>query len=416
MVVLHGAILLVFGVFLSVAFADVKLNKKNILITLAFCVILGALSVLLYIRFSEQFIWWIYPLIVHLPTVLFLVLVYKKNPLSSAIALFIAYLMCQPAKWVGVLVFQLCQTTTAEYLARILCLCGVGVLALKFATPCLRGILNKSIRSVLVFGIVPCVYYGFDYVTSVYTASWLDRHPVTLEFMPLLLCGTFLIFCMVYYREYEQRADAQRKEQIVRLVAQQQSVQMEKVKMVEQELRVARHDMRHLLTQLALCIDAKDDKKAKELLRSYMDYIDGTQLTRFCQCDTVNYILSAFSARCAREGISLHYDINLDEIQKDELLFGSILQNALENACNAQLELEPQQRQIWLLLKTMDDKLLLSIKNPTRSSPVFADGLPQARKPGHGYGTHSIRYLSERLGGSCQFSVKDGLLVLRVLL
>ena len=64
----------------------------------------------------------------------------------------------------------------------------------------------------------------------------------------------------------------------------------------------------------------------------------------------------------------------------------------------------------------MDSKLLLSVKNPTKEVPVFSDGLPLSRKPGHGYGAQSIRYLSERLGGSCQFSYHDGTFILRVVL
>ena len=99
-----------------------------------------------------------------------------------------------------------------------------------------------------------------------------------------------------------------------------------------------------------------------------------------------------------------------------KILFCSILQNALENAFNAQLLLPPEKRQVRLLLKTMGNKLLLAVKNPFDQMPVFSDGLPVSNKPDHGYGTQSIRYMTERLGGNCQFTVQDGLFVLRVIL
>ena len=37
-------------------------------------------------------------------------------------------------------------------------------------------------------------------------------------------------------------------------------------------------------------------------------------------------------------------------------------------------------------------------------------------KAGHGYGTQSILYLTEKLGGKCQFVVQNNIFVLRVVL
>jgi len=413
---LHGALLLVFGVFLSAAFSGVRLTRKTCFSTLTFCLLCGLFQLLLLLHFSEPVIWAVYPLIVHVPTVLFLIFFFRKNFFTATVSLLASYLFCQPAKWVGLFVFTLSENSVAEYSAKILTLLAVGAFSLKYAAPCLRMIFNKDIRSTSIFGIVPAVYYIFDYVTVIYTGFWMDYNLVVAEFLPLLLCLAFLLFCMVYYREYEQKADAERKEQIVRIVSQQQAVYIENVKQREHELRVAHHDMRHFLDRLSHCIDMNDTAKAKEMLQAYSTYIDGTKLTRFCGCDTVNYVLSAFSARCAQEQIDMICDIHLDYLEKDELLFCSILQNALDNAYNAQLLLDPPRRNIHILLNTVDEKLLLSVKNPTKHSPLFADGIPVSTEPGHGYGTQSIRYLSERLNGSCQFSVRDGLFILRVII
>ena len=413
---LHGALLLVFGVILSAVFSGIRPNNKNMIPALVFCAVLGLVQIALFRFFSEQFIWQIYPLIAHLPTVLFLVFVFKKELHTAIISVLVAYLFCQPAKWAGVCAYYFAQSSKWEYVVRIITLLAVGLFSLKYAAPCLRGIFNKDARSVMIFAIVPASYYLFDYFAAVYTNSWLENNQIVIEFLPLLLCFSFLTFCMVYYQEHERKADAERKEQVIRLVAQQQTAHIEKAKQVEQELRVARHDMRHFLNQLAACIDADDIPKTKELLHSYINYIDGIQLAHYCDCDTVNYVLSAFSAHCTQANIQLHCDISLDTLKTDELLFCSILQNALDNAYNAQLLLPPEQRNIWLLLKTLDGKLLLSVKNPTKSIPNFVDGLPVSSEPGHGYGTQSIRYLSERFGGNCQFSMQNNLFVVRVLI
>lgn len=412
----HSAMVLIFGVFLSAAFSGVTLSRKNSLYNLIFCLLCGGLQLALFLLASEQTVWYAYPLITHLPVILYLVLIFHRKFSTALASVLSSYLFCQPAKWLGVLALYLTQSASLQYTARILCLLAVGLLSVKYAAPSLGGIFSKDLRSVSIFGLVPMVYYLFDYGTVVYTDFWQSSNQVAFEFLPFLLCITFLLFCTVYYREYERKADAERKEQIVRIVAQQQAKYTETAKQIDQEVRILRHDMLHLLNRLTICIDTNDIPKAKEMLQSYISYIDGTQLTRFCGCDTVNYVLSAFAANCERERIPFRWDIQLDTLKTDELMFCSILQNALDNAYNAQLQLEPAQRSIHLLLKHMDNKLLLSVKNPTNEVPLFSDGLPLSRKPGHGYGTQSIRYLSERLGGSCQFSCHEGLFILRVVL
>ena len=65
----------------------------------------------------------------------------------------------------------------------------------------------------------------------------------------------------------------------------------------------------------------------------------------------------------------------------------------------------------------MDDgKLLISLKNTFAEKPVLTDGMPYSSKAGHGFGTQSIRYVTEKLNGNCQFSVKDGWFILRIVL
>ena len=132
--------------------------------------------------------------------------------------------------------------------------------------------------------------------------------------------------------------------------------------------------------------------------------------------ETLNYVLSDYAAKCKKEGIFFSFDIALEKLEVDEILFCSILSNALDNAVNAQLLLPPEKRRIRLMLKCSDGKLLLSVKNPIGQPVIFANGLPISSKMGHGYGTQSIRYMTERLGGNCQFSQQKDMFILRVVL
>lgn len=413
---LHGAFVLVFGITISAAFAGIRFTKQNFLIFLGFFIFSGGLQLTATLSVSEAAVWKLYPLITHLPLIALLCSVYRKPLATAAATVFAAYLCCQPSKWFGVLVNQLTNNAAAELSARVLFLVLVGYVALFHLSPYFSEIFSKDTRSVCIFGFVPTAYYVFDYVTVVYTDLWLSNMQVTMDFLSNFLAVIYMSFCIIYYKEYEQKADAQRKEHIIRITVEQQAKEIAAVKQIEQEIRLLRHDMRLFLSSLAVSVENGETDTARKMINAHIARIDGTRLERFCTNDIVNYVISDYAARCKNEGVCFHCAIQLDELTVDEIMFSSILSNALDNALNAQKLLPPDRRSIKLMLKNSGSKLLLSVKNPVGQQVIFSDGLPVSGKNGHGYGTQSIRYMTERLGGNCQFSVQDGLFIVRVIL
>ena len=412
----HGIVVMLFGMTLTAAFAGIRGIRKNALVFLGLFLLSGSLQLAATVLVSESYVRKLYPVITHLPLIALLCFYYRKTLPTALAATFTTYLLCQPAKWVGVLTFQLTGSSSWEYVARLLVLVGVGYVGLVYVASCLSDIFNKDRRSVCIFGLVPTVYYVFDYATAIYSNLWYSSNPAVLEFLPLFLAFTYMIFCFVYYREYEQKADAQRNEEIMRITAQQQTREITAVKRSEQEIRLLRHDMRLLLSSIDVSLENGDTEKARELIAAYTDSVNRTRVERFCTNDAVNYVLSDYAGRCRAEGIPFTFVIELDELTADEILFCSILSNALDNALNAQKFLPAEKRSIRVMIKISNEKLLLSVKNPVGNKVVFADGLPVAGKRGHGYGTQSIRYMTQKLGGNCQFSVQDGIFILRVVL
>ena len=413
---LHGTFLLIFGISLSAAFAGLRFTKRNFLTFLGLFVFSGGLQLTAIFLISETAVWKLYPLITHIPLILLLCYVYRKSLATAAAAVFTAYLCCQPSKWFGILVYQLTNRAVAELSARILFLIPVGYVAIFYLSSYLSEIFNKDRRSVCIFGFVPTVYYLFDYGTVIYTDLWLSNVQVVMEFMPFFLAVIYMSFCFIYYKEYEQKADAQRKEQIIRIAVEQQAKEIAVVKQTAREIRFLRHDMRLFLSSLAISIENGEMDTAREMINTHITRIDGTRLEHFCGNDIVNYVISDYSARCKDESVSFFCTIELEELAVDEIMFSSILSNALDNALNAQKLLPPDMRSIKLMLKNSGGKLLLSVKNPVGQQVIFSDGLPVSSEDGHGYGTQSIRYLTERLGGNCQFFVQDDTFILRVVL
>ena len=412
----NATLLILFGVYLSAALAGIRFTVKNILVCLATCAFSGGLQIFTYVCYGEDIVWKLYPLISHLPLFLVLVGGYRKRIATALASICTAYLCCQPAKWIGLLVLSMTASTTVQYLARICVLILAFLFILLYLASYMSEIFNKDTRSVCIFGITPFVYYIFDYAAVIYTDFWTAHINIAAEFLSFFLGIVFLTFCFVYYREYEQKADALRKEQIIRLTVEEQKKELDAVKRSEHEIRLLRHDMRLLLFNLSTCIDNDDKETAKKMISSYVNSVDATAVKKYCENTTINYIISAFAERCKEMQTELACQIDIDVLGCDEIMLSTILSNALDNAINAQQSLPTEERKINLMLKNFNGKLLLSIKNPFLHKPVFANGIPISSKKGHGYGSQSIVYLTERLGGSCQFTTDGNLFVLRVVI
>ena len=128
----------------------------------------------------------------------------------------------------------------------------------------MSAIFNKDTRNVYIFGILPFVYYVYDYVTIIYKDFIKTYHQITSEFLPFFLSLSFVLFCFVYYKEYEQKMEAENKEQLLSIVAEQQTKEVQSVRRNEHRIKLLRHDMRLLLNNISLCLDNNDIETAKK--------------------------------------------------------------------------------------------------------------------------------------------------------
>lgn len=412
----HYTLLLLFGIILSLAFAGISFNKRGNLVALTLYVICGLLQLATLIFFGEDMTWKLYPVITHLPIIMMLCLYMKKRFSTAIAAVTTAYLCCQPANWFGLFFTALTDSPVIGRLIQIITLIVVAIIMIYYIASYIAEVYNKAPRTIFIFSSVPVVYYLFDYIMGVYSDLWLSNYQVVNEFIPFLLCFAFLMFCVVYYKEYEKKADAERKENIIQITVDQQSKEIEAIRKSNLETRILRHDMRHLLNNLIVSIENDDRETSLKMIASHVAQIDDTVVNRYCSNDTVNYVLTGFNSKCEENGVAFDVSVKTDFFSSDETMVASIISNALENALNAQKELPSSGRQISMSIQDFDNKLLISVTNPFRTRPVFIDGVPVSSREGHGYGTQSIRYMSERLGGKCQFSVQDELFVTRVII
>ncbi len=414
---LNNSSLLLFGVFVAAAILSIPFNKKNVVSLLVFCVFVNVLQYVSYANFGLRGAEWFYPFFTHLTSILMFCIYYKKRFVSSLFAVMSAYLFSQLSRWFSLLALAFSSRLWVSYGVRTAFTLLLGFLILRYYASSIAVILTKPRRTILIFSSLPIAYYLFDYIASVYTDLLYTGTEVVYEFLPFVLSVAYLIFGVVYFKEYEEKVEAEQHNQMMQLKRAQSEREIEAIKRSEYQVSLLRHDMRHFMNNIVSYIDQGDSEKAKAYINEIISLTDKTATKKYCENEIVNMVLSSYENKMMAKDITLQYSIHIPtELPISDVDMTSILSNGMENAIHAVSILDPARRKISLDIRMSNNKFLLSIKNPYDHTVEMVDGLPQAREEGHGLGTHSIKYITEKLNGHCQFLAQDGLFVLRVVI
>ncbi len=415
--IINFSVLLFFGIYVSADFLGIGSTKKDRLVLLLFGAADFGLQMLSYALFGMAYAQMLYPLMTHLPLLLLFTLYFKQKALSGLFAILSAYLCCQVSKWFGLIVLSFSEELWIAYAVRIAVTLPIWYMIARYASKSLYVILTKSTKTLLIFGILPAVYYLFDYTATVYTKLLYSGSQAVYEFLPFMLCITYLFFSVIYFKEYEEKCAAEQQKKLIEIQTAQSIKEIEEIKRSKYEISLIRHDMRHFLSNMSAMIENADYAKAQEYIQKIIAVTDQTAVRKYCDNEMVNMILSSCASKMADKNIRFDAAVAIPaELPCSDLEFTSILSNGLENAIHAVAEMEAGKRTIQLKLFMKNGKLLLSIHNFFAKAPQFIDGLPVADMTGHGLGTKSIQYMTEKLNGSCQFAAEDGVFTLRVVL
>ena len=95
-------------------------------------------------------------------------------------------------------------------------------------------------------------------------------------------------------------------------------------------------------------------------------------------------------------------------------LFGNILDNAIE----AVKAFPKNQRTVSLNVKSVNNFVIVTLRNRYKGELIFRDGLPETSKTKekgfHGYGMKSVRYTVRHYGGELSIAAKDGIFNLNI--
>lgn len=406
----------IFGMVLSAAFCDIHWTRKKLWGMAASMAVILLFQGAFFFQGDPNIVENLYPIITHFPLIVALCIASRKY-LWPLFAVLTAYLCCQFRRWLGLLVVTVLQGDAGvQDIAELALTLPILLFMLRFVAPSVRQLSHFSVSVQCQFGLVPALYYGFDYLTRIYTSLLLDGVLVAVEFMPFVCSVAYMVF--VVYTSKEQRARVWLKQMqgILNLQIEQAVREIGTLREAQQKNRSYRHDLRHHMQYLYSCIENGRLEHALEYIREICSEIEESIVIAFCENEMANLILSAYAKRAGEQGIAFRVRAAIPQavpMSGGDLCV--LLSNALENALRAcQRMADRKQGVIEVTAYKKDGKLYLQFVNSFEGKLAFEHGIPVTDNPGHGIGVHSICAVAERYGGVYSFTVENGQFVLRV--
>lgn len=291
------------------------------------------------------------------------------------------------------------------------------LLLLRFVSPVVRHLSGYSVKTQCQFGVIPALYYGFDYLTRVYTDLLSSGEPVVVEFMPFVCCVAYLAFLLYNFSKEQTQSQLQEVQKSLGIQLTQAVREITALQESQALTRQYRHDMRHHLQYLSACIENGQEELAQAYISSICKEIEAQKVQRYCENEAANLILSAFAGRAKKDGIDMNVQGALPAfIMVSDSDLCVLLSNALENALHACLPfaMAGTACSIDVQFYERKGKLFLQVTNPCGKGIRFEKGIPVSDQAGHGIGVQSICAIVQRYGGIYSFVVQNGQFILRL--
>lgn len=227
-------------------------------------------------------------------------------------------------------------------------------------------------------------------------------HPV--EYL-LLFITTLMIYCAVLWIVFGmiQHLNEEVKMELIRQNIQYLQGQLALTRDNESRAKAMRHDFRHHMQNINLLIKQEKPQEAIHYIENFIQSLDATKQTDFCQQVTVNAILNNFYNRAQKENLTFSVVADIPgNIAVADMDFVAILSNLLENAINGCLACNSHDK-ITVNLRVKKGKLIIVCSNPCRSDLVIENDLIMTK----GTGIESILMAIDKYDGNICYQRED---------
>ena len=242
----------------------------------------------------------------------------------------------------------------------------------------------------------------------------------------LLLCAsTPLVYAALYYFSQTLHAQYQAREDALMLRAQVQALgqRFEQLRVSDRKIHIFRHDLRHYVQLLKASVEAGERGEVEKLLgrmeTELGDLSTEGVLHAYTGNSLMDTVLSLYAEQARENGAAFEVRLCMPGgLRADMTELAVVLSNALENALRACSTMPPgAARKLRVYDTPGAPGFFLTVANTFSEAPRFdrKTGLPEATRPGHGYGTQSMAAFAKKYGAALQFDIIDGMFCVSLL-
>ena len=350
-------------------------------------------------------------LTVFLPEMIVAFFLGKRKGLSSVAALlnsYVAYYIIVLLKNVANIFFD---SMVVEYVVYFIFIPLIYLYIERFY----NNLHDKVEQLIPTFLYVLIAYAAFIYLEFYmyrFIIQGVQAHILRLEIFGVAIISVYIVSIFLfdlilrqYHATFEKAKDKEKIDLQMKQVLNQFKIRDEK----DRQLRIIRHDIRHVLVIATTLLNEGKKKKALEFLNQQIELIDTTRIIQHCKDTILNAIICYYSDLCTQNNIELIVKMNnIEEALKiDTSEVAIVLSNCFENAFNATNKLE-KDRVIDFRFINKNGHLVMKMKNNYDGNvEVDKKNNPTTKEKDHGFGTKSIKAFVNKYNLILDYEIDD---------
>ena len=272
--------------------------------------------------------------------------------------------------------------------------------------------------------VIVLAIYAILMILAIYAYSELiksfENRNLKLEIFGIAITGVYLTSIMIFYLiiiHYHQTFVE--NSNLILMKGQVQSIQDQyKLReMKDEEVKILRHDMKHILIAVSTLIKNNKNDEALDFINNYVNTIDSTKGKVYCNDSIINSILDYYFNKAEQDDVVLNIKVNNieDALNVPPYETAVLISNCLDNAIKAANKLK-NNRIVDFKFWNNDGRLILQCKNNYDGIILIdKDGRPTNLAKGHGLGSDSIELFAKKYNLNITYEITENIYKINII-
>jgi hypothetical protein len=266
--------------------------------------------------------------------------------------------------------------------------------------------------------ILYCLLFGIAFLSIVVMEDtmldwWWQMAFLILDGM-MLLANVIVVYLV---ERLNKQKWYQMENAVLKLRVEQQQDHITQEKQKNQEIRVLRHDMkRYFVTYLQLLRNGQYQLVERDIEQVLGDKLEVEQ-HYYTENEILNTVINEKAQKCRDCNIRFDSNVEVTGTIKQAMETGIVLSNLMDNAIEAELQVQEEKRHIGLAMKNEGEVLHLLVKNYIAESVLSQNpSLSTSKKDAkyHGIGLVGVRQFVQQNRGEIDIFEEDDFFIVHV--